>query len=72
MRKFTAFFRPRKATLSIEGEKEQIPLQLSSLEEDGEGAIHLDSVDLADVDETTMKKRPQDLVRPSEVAGSHH
>ena len=51
MRKFNAILRPRKATLSIEDEKEQISLQLSSLEEDGAGTIHLDSDGLADVNE---------------------
>ena len=56
MRKFKAILRPPKATLSIEGEKEQIPLQLSSLEENGAGAIHLDSVGLADVDEAQRER----------------
>ena len=51
MQKFNAILWLREATLSIEGEKERIPLQLSSLEEDGAGAIHLDSFGLADVDE---------------------
>ena len=41
MRKFNAILRSRMATLSIEGEKERIPLQQSSLEEDRAGAIHL-------------------------------
>ena len=52
MRKFNAVLRPREATLSIEDGKERVPLQLSTLDEDGAGAIHLDSVGLADVDET--------------------
>ena len=56
MRKFNAILRLRKATLNIEGEKEQIPLQLFSLEEDGAGAIHLDSVGLADVDEAQRER----------------
>ena len=50
MRKFNAILRPRKATLSIKGEKKRIPLQLSSLEDYGAVAIHLDYDSLADVD----------------------
>ena len=55
MRKFDAVLRPRGATLSIEDGKERVPLQLSTLDEEGAGAIHLDSVGLADVDETQRK-----------------
>ena len=52
MRKFNAMLRPREAILSIEDGKERVPLQLSTLNEDGARAIHLDSVGLADADET--------------------
>ena len=52
MRKFIAVLRPRKATLSIEDRKERVPLQLSTLDEDGAREIHLDSVGIADADET--------------------
>ena len=44
MRKFDAVLRPREATLRIEDGKERVPLQLSTLDEEGAGAIHLDSV----------------------------
>ena len=52
MRKFNAVLRPRKAILSIQDGKERVPLQLSTLNEDGARAILLDSVGLADADET--------------------
>ena len=52
MRKFDAVLRPREATLSIEDGKKRVSLLLSTLDEEGAGALHLDSVGLADVDET--------------------
>ena len=51
MRKFNAILGHREATLSIEDGKERVALQLSTLDKEGSGAIHLDSVGLADVDE---------------------
>ena len=51
MRKFNAVLRPREATRSIEDGMERVPLQLSTLDEDGARTIHLDSVGLADADE---------------------
>ena len=42
---------------------QRIPLQLSSLYEDGAGAIHLDSIGLADVDEA-QRERIQALLEP--------
>ena len=58
MRKFNAILRLRESTLSIEGAKERIPLQLSSLKEDGAEAIHLNSVGPAHVD-----KAQRELIR---------
>ena len=51
MRKFNAVLWPRESTLSIEGVTERIPLELASLTHDEASAIHLASVDFADVDE---------------------